>query len=37
MDVLAENQRVLAMIAVRWPAARHDRSAESVTVHARLD
>jgi acetyltransferase len=37
MDVLAENQRVLAMIAARWPAARHDRSAESVTVHARLD
>src|SRR5215475_3015372 len=37
MDVLAENQRVLAMIAARWPAARHDRSAASVTVHARLD
>jgi GNAT superfamily N-acetyltransferase len=37
MDVLVENQRVLAMIAARWPAARHDRSAESVTVHARLD
>ena len=37
MDVLAENQRVLAMIAARWPAARHDRGAASVTVHARLD
>jgi GNAT superfamily N-acetyltransferase len=36
MDVLAENRRVLAMIARRWPAARHDRSAESVTIHARL-
>lgn len=36
MDVLAENQRVLAMIAARWPTARHDRSAASVTVHARL-
>ena len=36
MDVLAENQRVLAMIAARWPAAWHDRSAASVTVHARL-
>ena len=37
MDVLAENQRVLAMIAARWPAAQHDPSAASVTVHARLD
>jgi acetyltransferase len=37
MDVLAENQRVLAMIAARWPAARNDRGAASVTVHARLD
>jgi GNAT superfamily N-acetyltransferase len=37
MDVLAENRRVLAMIASRWPAARHDRSGDSVTVHARLD
>jgi GNAT superfamily N-acetyltransferase len=37
MDVLVENQRVLAMIAARWPAARHDRSGESVTVHARLE
>lgn len=36
MDVLAENQRVLAMIAARWPDARHDRSAATVTVHARL-
>jgi GNAT superfamily N-acetyltransferase len=36
MDVLVENQQVLAMIASRWPAARHDRSAAQVTVHARL-
>jgi GNAT superfamily N-acetyltransferase len=37
MDVLAENRRALAMIAGGWPTACHDRSAESVTVHARLD
>ena len=36
MEVMAENQRVLAMIAGRWPDARHDRSAAYVTVHARL-
>jgi GNAT superfamily N-acetyltransferase len=37
MEVMAENQRVLAMIAGRWPGARHDRSAAYVTVRARLD
>jgi len=37
MEVMAENQRVLAMIAHRWPSARHDRSAAYLTVHARLD
>ena len=37
MEVMAENQRVLAMIAHRWPGARHDRSAAYLTVHARLD
>jgi GNAT superfamily N-acetyltransferase len=37
MEVMAENQRVLAMIAGRWPGARHDRSGAYVTVHARLD
>jgi GNAT superfamily N-acetyltransferase len=36
MNVLAENHRVLAMIASRWPAARYDRSAAEVTIHARL-
>lgn len=36
MDVLAENRRVLAMIADHWPAARCDRSAGQVTIHARL-
>jgi GNAT superfamily N-acetyltransferase len=36
MEVMAENRRVLAMIAGRWPGARHDRSAACVTVHARL-
>ena len=36
MEVMAENRRVLAMIAGRWPDARHDRSAAYVTVHARL-
>jgi GNAT superfamily N-acetyltransferase len=36
MEVMAENQRVLAMIAGRWPDAHHDRSAAYVTVHARL-
>lgn len=34
MDVLAENQRVLAMIARRWPAAHYERSGPSVTVLA---
>jgi GNAT superfamily N-acetyltransferase len=37
MEVMAENQRVLAMIAHRWPGARHDRSAAYLTVHAQLD
>ncbi len=36
MDVLAENQQVLAMIAHRWPGARYDGSGGYVTVHARL-
>jgi GNAT superfamily N-acetyltransferase len=36
MEVMAENQRVLAMIAGRWPDASHDRNAAYVTVHARL-
>jgi GNAT superfamily N-acetyltransferase len=36
MDVLAENRPVLAMIASRWPAARHDRSGPYLTVHATL-
>ena len=36
MEVMAENRQVLAMIAGRWPDARHDRSAAYVTVHARL-
>jgi len=36
MEVMAENRRVLAMIAGRWPGARHDRSGAYVTVHARL-
>jgi GNAT superfamily N-acetyltransferase len=36
MEVMAENRRVLAMIAGRWPDARHDRSAAYVTVHAPL-
>jgi hypothetical protein len=36
MEVMAENQRVLAMIASRWPDASHDRNAAYVTVHARL-
>ena len=34
--VMAENQRVLGMIARRWPGARHDRSAAYLTIHARL-
>jgi ribosomal protein S18 acetylase RimI-like enzyme len=37
MEVMAENQRVLGMIAGGWPGARHDRSGAYVTVHARLD
>ena len=36
MEVMAENRRVLAMIAGRWPDARHDRSGAYVTVCARL-
>jgi GNAT superfamily N-acetyltransferase len=32
MEVMAENRRVLAMIAGRWPDARHDRSGAYVTV-----
>jgi GNAT superfamily N-acetyltransferase len=36
MEVMAENRRVLAMIAGRWPDARYDRSGAYVTVHARL-
>jgi ribosomal protein S18 acetylase RimI-like enzyme len=36
MEVMAENQRVLAMIAGRWPDARHDRNSAYLTVHARL-
>jgi GNAT superfamily N-acetyltransferase len=36
MEVMAENRRVLAMIADRWPDARHDRGGAYVTVHARL-
>jgi hypothetical protein len=36
MDVLAENRRMLAMIARRWPDARHDRSGPYITVRARL-
>ena len=36
MEVMAENRRVLAMIAGRWPDARHDRSAAYITVRARL-
>jgi GNAT superfamily N-acetyltransferase len=36
MDVLAENRRVLAMIARRWPEARHEISRASVTVRAHL-
>jgi GNAT superfamily N-acetyltransferase len=36
MEVMAENRRVLAMIAGRWPDARHDRSGAYVTVCAPL-
>lgn len=36
MDVLAENRRVLRMIADHWPAARYDQSGTCVTIHARL-
>ena len=36
MDVMAENRRVLTMIAGRWPDARYNRSGAYVTVHARL-
>jgi GNAT superfamily N-acetyltransferase len=36
MDVLADNQAVLGMIARRWPDASYSRSGACVTVHARL-
>jgi GNAT superfamily N-acetyltransferase len=36
MEVMAENRRMLAMIAGRWPDARHERSGAYITVHARL-
>ena len=36
MEVMAENRRMLAMIARRWPDARHDRSGAYITVRARL-
>jgi ribosomal protein S18 acetylase RimI-like enzyme len=36
MEVLAENQPVLAMIAAHWPAARHDRAGACVTISIRL-
>jgi GNAT superfamily N-acetyltransferase len=36
MDVLAENRQVLAMIAHRWPAARHHQSGPYVSIQARL-
>jgi len=36
MDVLAENQKMLAMIAGWWPDACHDRSAAQVTVRVQL-
>ena len=36
MEVMAENRRVLNMIAHRWPGARHAQSAAYVTVQARL-
>ena len=36
MEVLPGNKDVLAMIARRWPAARYERTADSVVVRARL-
>jgi GNAT superfamily N-acetyltransferase len=36
MDVLAENRKMLAMIAGWWPGACHDRSAAQVTVRVPL-
>jgi Acetyltransferase (GNAT) family len=36
LDVLAENRRVLAIIGRRWPDACYDRSADAVTIQARL-
>jgi hypothetical protein len=36
MEVLAENQRVLSMIASHWPTARYERRAAYVTVHTEL-
>jgi len=36
MEVMAENRRVLALIANLWPGARHDRSTAYVTVRAEL-
>lgn len=36
MDVLSENRQVLAMIARRWPEARHEHSRASVSVRTGL-
>jgi GNAT superfamily N-acetyltransferase len=36
MDVLAENRRVMTMIADHWPAAHYDRSGPYVTIYAGL-
>jgi GNAT superfamily N-acetyltransferase len=36
MEVMAENRRMLGMIAHRWPGARHDQSGAYVRVQARL-
>jgi GNAT superfamily N-acetyltransferase len=36
MEVMAENRRMLSMIAHRWPGARHDQSGAYVRVQARL-
>ena len=36
MEVMAENRRMLSMIARQWPGACHDQSAAYVTVQARL-
>jgi GNAT superfamily N-acetyltransferase len=37
MDVLPGNRQVLAMIARRWPGARHKFSADSITIRACLE